>query len=329
VITADATRFPRLTLLQENAPYAILTQAVDSPLVAGKQRGPAVAMRQVTIVTDSAASIPPSLSEKHEIEVVPLNLVFEDRSYPDGVEGNTQEFYQSLKSAHRPPTTAGASPATQLEAMRRAAQRASAVLCITVPAQFSGTYDSALKAAEMLKEGLPDIQIEVLDSQTAAMGQGFVVLEAAKAAAQGADLPAVLSRAREVMPHVGLLAVIDTLDYLARGGRVLKVQAWAAALLRVKPIVELRDQEVRLLTRARTKRRAVAQLIPILEQRGYKGQGLHLCVQHTNASQEAEELAEEAYRQLQPGELFISEFTLVMGAHTGPGLLGLAYYVES
>ncbi len=286
-------------------------------------------MRQVAIVTDSAASIPSSLSAQYEIDVVPLNLVFDDRSYPDSVDRNTDEFYQSLKSARRPHTTAGPSPGSQLEAMRRAAQRAPSVLCIAIAGQFSGTYSSAVQAAETLKESLPDIQVEVLDSQTAAMGQGFVVLEAAKAAAQGADLAAVVARARDVMLHVGLVAVIDTLDYLARGGRVPKVQAWASALLSVKPIVELRQGEVQLLTRTRTKRRAVRQLIPILEQRGHKGQGLHLCVQHTNAPREAEELAREARKQLQPAELLISEFTLVMGAHTGPGLLALAYYVEA
>jgi DegV family protein with EDD domain len=285
-------------------------------------------MRQVAIVTDSAASIPQSLSSQYEIDVVPLNLVIESHSYPDAVDGDTQQFYRSLKSARRPPTTAGASPGAHLEALRRAGQRAPAVLYISVSNRFSGTYDSALQAAAALKEERPDLPVEVLDSQAAAMAQGFVVLEAARAAAQGADLPAVISRARAVMPHVGLLAVIDTLEYLARGGRVPKVQAWASALLSVKPVLEFRDQEVRLLTRTRTKRRAVAQLIPLFEQRGYKGPGLHLCVQHTNALPEAEELAAAARRRLEPAELLISEFTLVMGAHIGPGLLALAYYVE-
>ena len=284
-------------------------------------------MRQVTIVTDSAASLPPDLRARYEIEVVPLNLVFENRAYPDGLDDN-HHFYQSLKSARRPPTTTGASPGTHLEALRRAAQRAPAVLCITVSTQFSGTYDAAVQAAVMLKEGLPDLQVEVMDSGSAAMGEGFVVLEAARAAAEGADLPAVMARAREAMPGVGLVAVIDTLEYLSRSGRVPRVQAWASALLSVKPIIELRQQEIRLLTRTRTKRRAVAQLIPILEQRGFRGKRLHLCVQHTDVLPEAEQLAAEAARRLEPSEISVSEFTLVMGAHTGPGLLGFAYYVE-
>jgi DegV family protein with EDD domain len=127
---------------------------------------------------------------------------------------------------------------------------------------------------------------------------------------------------------VGIVAVIDTLEYLARGGRVPRIQAWASALLSVKPIIELRQQDIHLLARTRTRRRAVAQLIPILEQRGLSGERLHLCVQHTNVLDEAEHLAEEASRRLRPADVAVSEFTLVMGAHIGPGLLGLAYYVE-
>lgn len=284
-------------------------------------------MGKVALVTDSAASLPASLRAQYDIEVVPLNLVFEDRSYPDGLESNGH-FYQALKAARRPPTTTSASPGTHLEALRRAAAKAPSVLCITVSSRFSGTYDAAMKGAQMLRDERPDVAVEVLDSQSAAMAEGFVVIEAARMAATGAELADVLAHAREVVSRVGIVAVIDTLEYLARGGRVPRIQAWASALLSVKPIIELRQQDIHLVTRTRTRHRAVAQLIPILEQRGLRGQKLHLCVQHTNALQEAERLAEEAAGRLHPAEIAVSEFTLVMGAHIGPGLLGLAYYIE-
>ncbi len=284
-------------------------------------------MARVAVVTDSAASLPASLRAEHDIEVVPLNLVFDDHSYADGLETNGN-FYRALKAARRPPTTTGASPGTHLEALRRAAAKADSVLCITVSAQFSGTYDSALQAAALLKQERPGTEVVVLDSRSAAMGEGFVVLEAAKAAAAGGSLADVKAAAEGAMPRVGIVAVIDTLEYLARGGRVPRIQAWASALLSVKPIIELRQQDIHLLTRTRTRRRAVAQLIPILEQRGLYGERLHLCVQHTNVLDEALGLAEEAQQRLHPAEMAVSEFTLVMGAHIGPGLLGLAYYVE-
>jgi len=284
-------------------------------------------MTLVAIVTDSAASLPPSLRAQLNIEVVPLNLILDSQSFPDEA-GSNGNFYQMLKAARGIPKTAGASPGDHLAAMRRAAERAPAILCITVATRFSGTYDAAVEAAGLLRQEQPDVRVEVIDSQSAAMGQGFVVLEAARLAAQGATLDEVIAHARAVMPHVGLVAVIDTLEYLSRGGRVPRIQAWASALLSVKPIIELRERDIHLVTRTRTRRRAVAQLIPILEQRGYRGEKLHLCVQHTAVPQEAEVLAEEARERLQPAELAVSEFTLVMGAHTGPGLLALAYYVE-
>jgi DegV family protein with EDD domain len=284
-------------------------------------------MAKVALVTDSAASLPASLREQYDIEVVPLTLVFEDRSYPDSAETNGH-FYQALKSARRPPTTTSASPGTYMEAFRRAAAKAPSVLCITVSSRFSSTFDAATKGAQMLRDEQPNVAIEVLDSQSATMAEGFVVIEAARTAAGGADLPEVVAHAREVISRVGILAVIDTLEYLARGGRVPRIAAWASAALSVKPIIELRQQDIHLVTRLRTRRRALAQLVPIMEQRGLRGEKLHLCVQHTNALEEAQQLAQEATNTLHPAEVEISEFTLVMGAHTGPGLLGLAYYFE-
>ena len=205
-------------------------------------------MLKVAVVTDSAASLPASLREQYDIEVVPLTLVLDDHLYPDGMDGNAQ-FYQALKASHHPPTTTSASPGSYLEAFKRAAARAPAIVCITVSSKFSGTYNSALQGAEMLAEERPNVPVEVIDSESATMAEGFVAVEAARAAAAGADLADVAKRAREVVPKVGIIAVIDTLEYLARGGRVPRVQAWASALLSVKPIIELRDQEVRLVTR--------------------------------------------------------------------------------
>jgi DegV family protein with EDD domain len=282
-------------------------------------------MKKVSLVTDSAASLPAELCSRYEIDVVPLNLVLDDRSYPDGMDGNTDEFYRSLKASRRPPKTAGASPGAHLDAFRRISEKSPAVLYVSVSDQFSGTYSSGVQAAAMLKAERPKVEIEVIDSRRR-HGTRVRVPEAARALKK--ERPAgAARRAQDVIPKVGIVAVIDTLEYLARGGRVPKVQAWASALLRVKPILELRQQDVRLLTRTRTKRRAVAQLVPLLVQRGWKGEGLHLCVQHTNALDEAIELIEEARRELKPVELLVSEFTLVMGVHTGTDF-ALAYYLN-
>jgi DegV family protein with EDD domain len=286
-------------------------------------------MTRVALITDSAACLPPHLVEEHRIEVVPLALVLEGKVYPDQADGDNQQFYQHLRSARRLPTTASPPPGDYLEALRRAASKAEAALCITVASLFSGTYDSAMQAAEKARIEIPGLQVKVIDSGAAAMAQGFMVLEAARAAAAGGDLEAAVNRVKALEPRVGIIALLDTLDYLARGGRVPRAAAWASSLLQVKPIVEFSHGAVRLVRRVRVRRRAQERLFALLEERAAGARSLHLCVHHANAPEEARALFEQARSTLSPVELYMSEFTWVMSAHTGPGLLGFAYYCDS
>jgi DegV family protein with EDD domain len=157
------------------------------------------------------------------------------------------------------------------------------------------------------------------------MAQGFVVLEAARAAAGGAAIDAVVRRAEVLMPSVQLLVVLDTLVYLARSGRVPRLVVWASSPLQLKPIVEFQGGAYRPVTMVRTMRRATDRLCQVLEQR-VRGKELHVCVQHTNVPDDAAALAERVRTSLGPKELLVREFTQVMGVHTGPGLLGFSFY---
>lgn len=259
--------------------------------------------------------------------MLPLHLAFGDRVYQDGMSATSAEFYQTLKTARQPPTTAAPSPGTYAETMLRLAQRASAILCITVSRQFSAMYDAAVQGAALARERAPGLDVQVLDSGAAAMAQGFVVLEAARAAREGATIDQVIARAEALMPQVQLLVVLDTLSYLARSGRVPRLMAWASSPFQVKLIVQYRRGSYRPVTIVRTRRRAIDRLVRLLEQRAAGG-ALHLCVHHTNVPDEAEVLAQRVREALRPAELFVTEFTQVMGVHTGPGLLGFAFYAE-
>ena len=285
-------------------------------------------MAGMALITDSAACLPTQLAAEHGIHVVPLTLVLQGRAYPDRADGDNQQFYEHLQSARHPPTTASPPPGDYVEVLRRAADQAEAALCITVGSRFSSTYDSALQAAERARDELPALRVRVMDSGTAAMAQGFMVLEAARAAAAGADLDAAAERAEALRPRLAIIAALDTLEYLARGGRVPRVAAWASSLLRIKPIVQLSHDGERLVARVRAQRRARERLLSLLEERAADARSLHLCVHHANAPNEALDLAEQARSALKPAELYVSEFTRVMSAHTGPGLLGFAYYVD-
>ncbi len=281
----------------------------------------------VAIVTDSTACIPGDVAAALGIEIVPLHLIFGGRTFVDSLTNDTSEFYELLRTSNERPTTAAPSPGMFIEAIARAARRADAILCITVSKQFSAMYDSARQAIEIAKGESPATEIRLLDSRNAAMAQGFVVLEAARAAAAGATIDEIERRAEAMTTQVTLLAMLDTLSYLARGGRVPRVAAWAAGMLQVKPIVRFSASDIRLVARTRTRRRALDRMIALLVEMA-AGRRLHLAVHHANAAADARYLLDGAERLLDLAEAFLTEFTQVMGVHTGPGLVGLAWWAE-
>ncbi len=283
---------------------------------------------KVVVVTDTTACIPTQLVEKYGIEVVPVVLVFGDRSYRDGIDISPSEFYALLKRAKELPTTSTSSPDPYFEAFRRASQRAAAVLCITLSSKLSAMFNSAQVAVDMTKKTLPNVAIEVVDCATAAAGQGLVALAAARAAASGGSLTDVVEVAKSVMNRVTLLATLDTLSYLVRGGRVPKAAALASSLLQIKPIFTVSDGEAQPVTNARTMPGAVKRILKLMEQKVVKGQTLHVVVMHADALDRAIKLRDQVASQFDCTELFITEFTPVMGVHTGPGVIGVAFYNE-
>ena len=281
---------------------------------------------KVAIVTDSTACVPREQVEKYGIELVPIGLVFGDKVYRDGIDISPAEFYALLRQVKKLPTTSGSLPGPFLEAYHEASQRASGILCITESSKFSGMCNSARVAMEMSKETLPNIDIEVLECTTAAAGQGLVVLAAAKAAVSGKSLIEVIDTAKSVMPRVNLFAYLDTLHYLVKGGRVPKAAALASSLLQIKPIFTVSDGDAYPVTNARTNPGAMKSILKIMEQKVVKGQPLHVAVMHADALNRAEALRNQISSQFDCAELFITEFTPVMGAHTGPGVIGVAFY---
>jgi DegV family protein with EDD domain len=280
----------------------------------------------VGIVTDSTACIPHDLARRYGIEVVPVHIIFGGRTFADAMLSDA-EFYELLTTSREHPTTAAPSPPMFVDAIARAASRADSVLCITVSAAFSAMYDSARQAIEMLHVESPDADVRLLDSRNAAMAQGFIVLEAARMAAAGASMDEVIARAEEMSGRVTLLAMLDTLEFLARGGRVPRVAAWAAGLLQMKPIVRFSASDIKLAARTRTRPRALERIAALtIEAVGQHR--VHLAVHHANAREDAEALHDRLSARLDVGESFVTEFTQVMGVHTGPGLTGVAFWCE-
>jgi len=284
-------------------------------------------MNRVAVVTDSIACLPRELVEKYGIYIIPITINFGDEIYRDGIDITPTEVYRLLRKAKKLPTTSSPPPGVYLEAYRQAGQHSDGILCLTLPKKISMAFDSAQQAREMVKEELPGVAIEILDCETAAGGQGLVTLAAARAASSGADLAQALQAAQRVMAKVDVVAAMDTLYYLAKGGRVPRAAAWVASILSIKPILGIRGGEIGLRERARTKPKAVKRLLEIMREKvGQKP--VHVIVFHSDVLEEAQRLRDQISEQFDCVELFITDFTPTMGVHTGPGTMGIAFYGE-
>lgn len=284
-------------------------------------------MLKVSIVTDSLACLPKELVEKHGIFVVPSSIVIGDRVYLDGIDIAPGAVYELQRRSKVLPTTSAASPGDLLKVYRAAAEKAPAILYVCITRSLTMAYDSALKAREMALKEMPGVEIEVLDCGTAAGAQGFLAIAAAKVANAGGTLAEAHAEVERLMPRVQLYVTVDTLYFLAKSGRVPKVAAWASSLLSIKPILQISRGEATPVERVRTKPRAKNRLLEIMREK-VGNKPVHVNLVHAGVPEEAEALKRQVLSQFDCVQIYVSEFSPVMGAHTGPGLLGFAFYAE-
>ena len=282
----------------------------------------------VAIVTDTTACIPRDKVEEYGIELVPIEVIFGNEVYRDGIDITPAEFYAMLRQADKLPTTSGSLPGPYLEAYRRASHRASGILCMTVSSKFSGMFNSARLAMEMVREESPCLAIEVIECTTAAAGQGLVVLAAAGAAAAGKSLAEVTEVARGLMNQIHLFASLDTLHYLVKGGRVPQAAALVNSILKMKPVFSVNGGEAHTLALPRSTESAINNILRLMGRKVKKGKPVHVALMHADALEQAQVLRDRIASRFNCVELFITEFTPVMGVHTGPGVIGVAFYSE-
>ena len=283
-------------------------------------------MRKVAVVTDSAANLPADLVQRHRILVVPVLLHIDGREYRDGIDLTATELYQRMRQSTDDgwiPKTSTPSVGEFFHAYTIAAQEAEEIVSIHTSTGLSAIYQVACTAQETV-----NAHIHLLDSRTSAMGLGFAVLEAARLAETGADAEAVIQRATEIADKARVLVILDKFEYLHRGGHVPSLAAIAGTALKVQPIISIQNGVAEVAAVPRSRQRAVERMLRSLE-REAGGRPVHVAVMHADAPSEAEQLRDQVVGRFQCVESFITEFTPVMGAHTGPGLVGVAYYVES
>lgn len=279
---------------------------------------------RIAIVTDSTAYLPPDLVKQYNIYVAPQQLIWGTETFRDGVDITPTQFYERLKVDKVNPKTSQVSPGVFQETFSQALQAADAVLAIILSSGVSQTFNSATVA----KNNLPDAKIEVVDSQTTAMALGFICLAAARAAAEGKSLAECKKLAEECIPRTGVVFVVDTLDYLHRGGRIGGAQKFIGNALNIKPVLQLHGGRVEPLERVRTKKKAIEFVIDHIARLTSGKSNLRLATLHANAEAEAKELLTTATVRLKPVETVQAEVSPTVGTHTGPGTVGLAWMTD-
>jgi len=283
--------------------------------------------KKVAIITDSLACLTREHVEQYGITITPINFYARGKLYRDWVDITPDEAYELFLQDPDSFKTSAVSPGDCVEAYRKASKRANNILFVTVSAKLSAVYEAAQGAKEQIKAELPQISIEVLDSETVTAAQGFVALAAARAAEAGKSLPEVVRAAKEMMDKINLLAFLDTIRHIYRTGRIPKIAALAGSVLNIRPMLTVSSGMVRFVGAVRSRERGIEKMLKVM--RNKMGQGLvHVAVMHAYALDEARKLKERVEAEFNCAELWITGFSPVMGYATGTGTLGLAFYKD-
>ena len=272
----------------------------------------------VKLVTDSVADLPPQVVKELGITIIPLNVRFGEKVYRDGIDLTTEQFYKKLVESKTLPVTSVPTPVTCAEAYDKLAEETDEILAIMLSAKLSGTYEVARQSIGLMKR---KCRVEVVDSQWAVMAEGFLVIKAAKAAQAGASLEEVLEVVRGNIPRVDMRAAFDTLEYLRRGGRIGKAQALMGSVLRINPIIGLKDGVVEPMGRTRSRAKAIDHLYQFAASYSRLEE---IAVEEAACPDDADLLVERLSAKFPKERIYRSKTTPVIGTHTGPGLLLLA-----
>jgi DegV family protein with EDD domain len=284
-------------------------------------------MTNVAIVTDSVASIPEALMEALGICWVPYYIHRGQEVLRDLVTIHRDAFYQWLPTATELPKTANPSPGDYLETYRRlVSEGVREIVSIHITSKGSGAYQSALVAQQLLLEAIPDLKIEVIDTLNVSMCQGWMVIEAARAALAGKSLAEIVELVKGMMPVTRMIQTADTLKYLYMGGRIGKAAHLVGSLLNVKPLIGMEDGVIVPLGQARSRRGAYQKMVEMVEAVVGKIGKVKVAYVHAAALEEAEKLKKLFEERLTCVESLIAELSPALGVHTGPGTAGVCYF---
>lgn len=278
-------------------------------------------MSPVMVLTDSTAYLPPDYIASLPIRVTPLTLQWDGESYRDGVDIQPGEFYARLSQSKTLPTTSQISTGEWSKNIQAALAEGYDVLILPISSGISGTYQAAASAAADFPAG----RVAVMDTRLVSMALGFQVLAAARLAASGASLAECKQAAEQAYNQIGVYFYVDTLKYLAAGGRINSARRLLGTALNIKPVLAIQDGKIELVTSVRTQRKAIESMLDLVEQ-GIAGRTpVRISVFHAGAIETAGQLMETTRQRFSPVEIIPSEVSPVIGSHVGPGTVSVAF----
>lgn len=282
-------------------------------------------MSKVAFVTDSTAYIPKEIREKYPITVVPQVVIWEGVTYEDDVTMTPDQFYTRLRTAKVMPKTSQVSVVNIHTAFSSLLEQGYEVLGMFISAKLSGTFQSAVIGRDQLASGKE--KVELVDSETTAMGMGFQVLAAARAAQDGASLAECKALAEKARAHTGVFLTVETLEFLHRGGRIGGAQRFLGTALNLKPILEITGGRIEPVERVRTRGKALDRVVEIVAEKCAGKSPVRIATLHADSPDDAKLMLEKITPLVNPVETVFAAVSPAVGAHAGPGTVGLAYMV--
>ena len=279
--------------------------------------------KKVAIITDSTANIPKDLVSKHNITVLPLEVIWGDETLKDGIDIQPSEFYTRLESAKVMPSTSQVTIPFMKEAFEQLIAADYDVFGIFISESLSGTINSAVQGRSMLKSGQD--RVHIFNSKQTAMALGFQALAVARVAQDGASIKDCQALAEKARDNCGTYFAVDTLEFLHRGGRIGGAKRLMGTAMKVKPILSVQEGLVASLESVRTKRKAHLRVLEIIKDEIGDRTPIRLATLEANAEEDASALLELARQEMDIVEVARSELSPVLGTHVGPGTVGLAY----
>ena len=283
-------------------------------------------MPKVAIVTDSIACLTREFTEQYGIEIIPVNFFVDGKLYRDWVDITPSEAYELFLKDPDSFKTSSPAPEDCLQAFRQASQRAENILCITVSLGLSSVYSVAMDAKKMIQTEQPNLTIEIIDSKSATPSEGMIVLAAARAAQENRGLADVVRVAGQIKEKVNAYVLLDTIRHVYRSGRIPKFASKIGSVLNVRPILTV-SGVIHFTTMVRSRKQGIERIIRMMRKKtGNKP--VHVAVMHAYAPDEAGRLKERVAAEFNCIELWLAEFSPVMGYACGTGTVGLAFYTE-